>query len=36
MVANQAETEANKANTYTDDATYGKNYNIGSIFDGTI
>ena len=36
MVANQAETEANKANTYTDNATYGKNYNTGSIFDGTI
>ena len=36
MVANQAETEANKANTYTDNATYGNNYNTGSIFDGTI
>lgn len=36
MVANQAETEANKANTYTDDATYGNNFNTGSIFDGTI
>ena len=36
MVANQAETEANKANTYTDTATYGNNYNTGSIFDGTI
>lgn len=36
MVANQAETEANKANTYKDDATYGNNYNTGSIFDGTI
>ena len=36
MVANQAETEANKANTYTDDATYGNNYNTGSIFDGII
>ena len=36
MVANQAETEANKANTYTDTATFGKNYNTGSIFDGTI
>ena len=36
MVANQAETEANKANTYTDDATYGNNHNTGSIFDGII
>ena len=36
MVANQAETEANKANTYTDNATFGNNYNAGSIFDGTI
>ena len=36
MVANQAETEANKANTYTDEATYGNNYNTGSIFDDTI
>ena len=36
MVANQAETEANKANTYTDNATYSNNYNTGSIFNGTI
>lgn len=36
MVANQAETEANKANTYTDNATFSNNYNTGSIFDGTI
>ena len=36
MVANQAENEANKSNTYTDGATYGNNYNTGSIFDGTI
>lgn len=36
MVANQAETEANKANTYTDNATFGNNHNTGSIFDGTI
>ena len=36
MVANQAETEANKANTYTDTATYGNNYNTGSIYDGII
>ena len=36
MVANQAETEASKSNTYTDDATYSNNYNTGSIFDGTI
>jgi len=36
MVANQAETEANKSNTYTDTATYSNNHNTGSIFDGTI
>lgn len=36
MVANQAETEANKANTYTDTAEYSNNYNTGSIFNGTI
>ena len=36
MIANQAETEANKANTYTEEATYGDNYNTGSIFDGII
>ena len=36
MVANQAEAEANKANTYTENATFGNNYNTGSIFDGTI
>lgn len=36
MVANQAETEANKANTYTDEAIYGNNHNTGSIFDDTI
>ena len=36
MVANQAENEANKANTYTDTATFGNTYNTGSIFDGTI
>ena len=36
MVANQAETEANKANTYTDAAAFGNNFNTGSIFDGTI
>ena len=36
MVANQAETEANKANTYTDEAIYGNNHNTGSIFDGII
>ena len=36
MVANQAETEAAKANTYTGDATYSNNYNTGSIFNGTI
>ncbi len=36
MVANQAETEANKSNTYTDTATYSNNYNTGSIFSGTV
>ena len=36
MVANQAETEANKSNTYTDNATYSNNYNTGSIFNGTV
>ncbi len=36
MVANQAETEANKANTYTENATFGNNHNTGSIFDGLI
>lgn len=36
MVANQAETEANKSNTYTDDATYSKNYNTGSIFNDIV
>lgn len=36
MVANQAETEANKANTYTEDATYSNNYNTGSIFNDIV
>lgn len=36
MVANQAETEANKANTYTEDATYSNNFNTGSIFNDII
>ena len=36
MVANQAETEASKANTYTDNATFANNHNTGSIFDGII
>lgn len=36
MVANQAENEANKSNTYTDTAAYSDNYNTGSIFNGTI
>lgn len=36
MVANQAETEANKANTYTDAATYSNNYNTGTIFSDTV
>ena len=33
MVASQAETEAAKANTYTDNATYSNNYNTGTIVD---
>lgn len=36
MVANQAETEASKANTYTDNATYSNNYNTGTIYTGMI
>lgn len=36
MVANQAETEANKANTYTEDATYSNNHNTGSIFNDIV
>ena len=36
MVANQAETEASKSNTYTDNATYSNNYNTGSIFNNMI
>lgn len=36
MVANQAETEANKSNTYTDNATYSNNFNTGTIFNGTV
>ncbi len=36
MVASQAETEASKANTYTDNATYANNYNTGTIYSGTI
>lgn len=36
MVANQAENEANKSNTYMDNATYSNNYNTGSIFNGMI
>lgn len=36
MVANQAETEANKANTYTDTATYSNNYNTGTIFSDIV
>ncbi len=36
MIANQAENEANKANTYTDTATYANNYNNGAIFNGMI
>ena len=36
MVANQAETEANKSNTYTEDGTYSNNHNTGSILDGLV
>lgn len=36
MVASQAETEANKSNTYTDNATYSNNYNTGTIFSDGI
>lgn len=36
MAANQAETEAAKSNTYTEDGTYSNNYNTGSILNGTI
>jgi hypothetical protein len=36
MIANQAENEANKSNTYTDTATYSDNYNTGTIFNGMI
>ncbi len=36
MVANQAETEANKANTYTEDATYSDTHNTGSILDSIV
>lgn len=36
MIANQAETEANKTNTYTESATYTNNYNTGAIFNGMI
>ena len=36
MVANQAETEANKSNTYTDNATFSNNHNTGSIFNGIV
>ena len=36
MVANQAETEANKSNTYTEDATYSNNFNTGSIFNDIV
>ena len=36
MVANQAETEANKSNTYTDTATYSNNYNTGTIFNDIV
>lgn len=36
MVATQAETEASKSNTYTEDGTYSNNYNTGSILDGIV
>lgn len=36
MVANQAETEATKSNTYTDNATFSNNHNTGSIFNGMV
>jgi len=36
MVANQAETEAAKANTYTDAATYSNNYNTGTIYNDIV
>ena len=36
MVANHAENEANKANTYTDNATFSNNHNTGSIFNGMV
>ena len=36
MVATQAETEASKSNTYTDNAMYSNNYNTGTIFNGVI
>lgn len=36
MVASQAETEANKSNTYTDNATFSNNHNTGTIFNGMI
>lgn len=36
MLANQAETEASKSNTYTDNATYSNNYNTGTIFSDTV
>lgn len=36
MVANQAETEASKANTYTDSAKFSDNHNTGTIFNGIV
>lgn len=36
MVVNQAETEAAKANTYTDAATYSNNYNTGTIYNDIV
>ncbi len=36
MISNQAETEANKSNTYTGSGTYSDNHNRGSILDGLV
>lgn len=36
MVVSQAETEANKSNTYTDNALYSNNHNTGAIFNGLV
>ncbi len=36
MIANQAENEANKSNTYTGTGAYSDNHNTGSILDGLV